>query len=73
VAAAPGARAWRIERIGDEVVETAVHTQLIGGAGEPAAHGSLAVADAAIEELREVRRFHSARGRHGVRRVRAGG
>ncbi len=32
----------------------------------------LAKADAAIEELRELRRYHSARGHHGVRRVRLG-
>lgn len=69
VAAAAGARAWRIERAGDEVVEAAVPTRVIGRA-PPIAAG--AAADPAIEELRAIRRFHSARGRHGVRRVRLG-
>jgi peptidase E len=68
VAAAPGARAWRVERAGDEVSETAVPVSVIG-----APTPSLAQVDDAIAELREVRRFHSARGRHGVRRVRLGG
>ena len=68
VAATPGARAWWIERAGDEVAESAVPARVIG-----APSPSLATADAAIEELREVRRYHSARGRHGVRRVRLGG
>jgi dipeptidase E len=68
VAAAPGARAWRVERAGDEVAERALPTRVIGDP-EP----SLVTHDPAIEELREIRRFHSARGRHGVRRVRLGG
>jgi len=67
VAAAPGPRAWRIERDGEEVVETAVPTHVLGNGAPP-----VATADPAIEELRELRRFHSARGRHGVRRIRLG-
>lgn len=70
VAAEAGARAWRIERVGAEVVESAVPTRVLGDAPEPSTQ--LATADPAIEELRELRRFHSARGRHGVRRVRLG-
>ena len=63
VASAPGARAWRVERAGNEVVEQRVAPRLLGGA----------TADPAIEEMRELRRYHSARGGHGVRRVRLGG
>jgi hypothetical protein len=70
VCAAPGPRAWRIEREGDEVAETALATRVIGAPTSPA--GSAAALDSAIEELRHVRRFHSSRGRHGIRRVRLG-
>ena len=69
VAARQGARALRIEREGDEVVETAVATRVLG---EAPAGPSLVTADPAVAELRELRRFHSARGGHGVRRVRLG-
>jgi hypothetical protein len=69
LAAERGPRAWRIERAGDEVVEISVPTRVLG---EPEPATQLARADAAIEELRELRRFHSARGRYGVRKVRLG-
>ena len=69
VAARAGARAWRIEREGDEVAETLVPIRVLG---DPEPTTQLAKADAAIEELRELRRYHSARGHHGVRRVRLG-
>jgi dipeptidase E len=62
VAARPGVRAWRVERDGAEVVETPVLARVLGPPAVPLA----------IEELRAVRRFHSARGRHGVRRIRLG-
>jgi len=70
VAGEPRRRAWRIEREGDEVVETAVPVRVLGSSlpAEP----PVAAADPAIEELRELRRFHSARGAHGVRRIRLG-
>jgi dipeptidase E len=70
VAAERGPRAWRIEREGAEVVETAVATRVLSD--PPPAKPSLASTDTAIEEMRQLRRFHSARGRHGVRRVRIG-
>jgi hypothetical protein len=71
VASEHGPRAWRIERAGNEVVEMAVPTRVLGTA--PATPSQLAGADSAIEELRALRRFHSARGTYGVRRVRLGG
>jgi hypothetical protein len=76
VSAHAGARAWRIQRIGSEVMEMAVPTRLLAGPAVPAPPDPDAVADVpvplAITELREVRRYHSAHGRHGVRRVRLG-
>jgi peptidase E len=76
VAATPGARAWRIERAGAEVVEMPVAARLLGDAVLPPPPDTADVAGVptplAIEELRALRRFHSARGRHGVRRVRLG-
>ena len=71
VAGEHGARAWRIEREGPEVVETAVPTRVLGAPAPPAPPVA-AASDPAIEELRELRRFHSARGAHGVRRIRVG-
>jgi peptidase E len=68
IAARPGARAWHIERAGDEVVETAVPARLLGDPRPAPA----VVPDAGIAELRTLRRFHSARGHYGVRRVRVG-
>src|SRR4051812_17289751 len=70
VAAERGPRAWRIEREGAEVVETVVATRVLSD--PPPARPSLASTDTAIEEMRQLRRFHSARGKHGVRRVRIG-
>jgi peptidase E len=76
IGARPGARAWRIERDGAEVVEMPVPARLLGAGGVPAPPDAGDV-DAiptplAIEELRAVRRIHSTRGRYGVRRVRLG-
>jgi dipeptidase E len=71
VAGDHGPRAWRIEREGLEVVETAVPIRVLGEAAAPELPVA-ASADPAIEELRELRRFHSARGNHGVRRIRLG-
>jgi dipeptidase E len=68
LAGQPGPRAWRIEREGGDVVEYAVPTRVLGEPEPPVAVAS----DPAIEELRELRRFHSARGAHGVRRIRLG-
>src|SRR3954470_6513847 len=71
VAGEHGPRAWRIEREGEEVVETALPIRVLGGPG--AAEPPVAASpDPAIQELRELRRFHSARGAHGVRRIRLG-
>jgi peptidase E len=76
VAAQPGARAWRIERDGADVVEMPVATRLLGSPAVPSPPDAADVAAVptplAIEELRAVRRIHTARGRHGVRRVRLG-
>ena len=76
VAARPGARAWRIERAGSEVMEMAVATRVIGVPVVPAPPEPSAVdkvpTPLAIAELRELRRYHSARGRYGFRRVRVG-
>ena len=71
VAGEHGPRAWRIEREGPEVVQTAVPVRVLGEAIAPEPPVA-ATADPAIEELRELRRFHSARGSHGVRRIRLG-
>jgi hypothetical protein len=74
VAARPGARAWRVERVGDEVSETPLAARLLGGelvASSPPSPDSTDPADAAISELRLVR-FHQRRGAFGVRRVRLG-
>ena len=70
VSAAPGARVWRVERAGAEVAERALPTRVIGAPTSPA--GPSASLDAAIQEMRQLLRFHSARGRHGVRRIRLG-
>jgi peptidase E len=73
VASDPRARAWRVERAGEEVVEEAVRTRVLGVPGSPElpAGGLIgSTADPAIEELRAVRRYHAARGSHGVRRIR---
>ena len=70
VAGEQGPRAWRIEREGPEVAESAVAVRVLGeAAAEPPVAAS---PDPAIEELRELRRFHSARGARGVRRIRIG-
>ena len=70
VAGERGPRAWRIEREGPEVAESAVAVRVLGeAAAEPPVAAS---PDPAIEELRELRRFHSARGARGVRRIRIG-
>jgi hypothetical protein len=71
VAGEHGPRAWRIEREGPEVVETAVPIRVLSEPAAPEPPVATA-ADPAIEELRELRRFHSARGSHGVRRIRIG-
>ena len=76
VAARPGARAWRIERAGSEVMEMAVPTRVLGVRGPvdpgPIDPGPIDPTPLAIAEMRELRRYHSARGRHGFRRVRVG-
>jgi peptidase E len=76
VASQPGARAWRIERDGGEVAEMPVAARLVGDAvvAAPPAPSDVAAVPTPlpIEELRAVRRFHSAHGRHGVRRIRLG-
>jgi hypothetical protein len=72
VAAQPGARAWRVERVGDEVAETPLATRLLGA--QPASLPTADLTDPrnpAIAELRQVR-FHQRRGAFGVRRVRLG-
>jgi dipeptidase E len=71
VAGGRGPRAWRIEREGLEVVETPMPTRVLGEPAPPAPPVAAAT-DPAIEEMRELRRFHSARGSHGVRRIRLG-
>jgi peptidase E len=72
VAGVSGARAWRVERVGAEVVETPLVTRVLGAPLAPPEFPPEPV-DAAIAELRAVRavRFHTL-GRHGVRRVRHG-
>lgn len=74
VAARPGARAWRVERVGDEVSETPVTARLLGGelvASSPPSQDLTTADNPAIQELRSVR-FHQRRGAFGVRRVRLG-
>jgi dipeptidase E len=76
VAAQPGARAWRIERDGREVVEMPLSARLVGAGALPIPPDQADVdgvpTPLAIAELRAVRRFHSEHGRHGVRRIRLG-
>jgi hypothetical protein len=74
VASQPGARAWRVERVGEEVSETPVGTKLLGSgpvASPPPSNDLTDPANPAIRELRQVR-FHQRRGAFGVRRVRLG-
>jgi len=71
IAGEHGPRAWRIEREGPEVAEYAVPTRVLSEPA-PAEPPIAAAPDPAIEELRELRRFHSSRGTHGVRRIRLG-
>jgi peptidase E len=70
IAARPGARAWRVERIGDEVVESPVTARVLGAVLTPEQLSSIPT-DPKIAELRAVR-FHQRRGAFGVRRVRLG-
>jgi peptidase E len=74
VASQPGARAWHVERVGDEVSETPVTAKLLGGgpvASPPPSKDLTDPSNPAIRELRSVR-FHQRRGAFGVRRVRLG-